>query len=137
MRLIYDFRPFSFLYISCPCWPGWWSVAVARAASDRWSVRQKSYASPPGSAALQMQCSPCCRCASDAAPAVQAHESSCGNSQWPSPCVLCSVRKGPMLSCRAVLRCIPAKFISHLAATMTYDGGGLERAGLRMVRLSC
>jgi hypothetical protein len=93
---------------------------------------------------LQMQSSPCCRCASD-----RRRLRRCGpmkvpvatNSLWPSPCLLYAIRRGPMLSYRVVLHLIPAKFISHLAATTTSDGSGLERAGLRMVtlhsRLSC
>jgi hypothetical protein len=38
-----------------------------------------------------------------------------------------------MLSCRAVLHCIPVKFVSHLAATTTSDGGCMERDGLRII----
>jgi hypothetical protein len=56
---------------------------------------------------------PFCRCPSEAAALVQACGCSCGDSRWASPCVLCGVRRRSMLSCRSVLHCIPAKFVSQ------------------------
>jgi hypothetical protein len=76
---------------------------------------------------------PFCRCPSEAAALVQACGCSCGDSRWPSPCVLCGVRRRSMLSCRAVLHYIPAKFVFHLAATTISDGGCMERDGLRII----